>query len=772
MIFGKEVTEVSYSVLPLLAVLIPIAGAFAAWFAGPRSEKLRDALAVGTAAVAFACVLAMFPSVMVRHVPVAFELSKVFFAVGLRFAVDPMSWLFAFFTSFVWLAATVYSTAYMDHEQKRDRYYLFLLISLGANLGVVLAADLFSLFVFFEALSIFSYPLVIHSETEQALKAGTKYMLMNIIGGVTLLSGILLYLYYSQGVAIAPALATLSGMGNLKFLVPVLLIAGFGVKAGYVPLHIWLPDAHPVAPTPASALLSGIMIKAGAYGIIRTVAVIFRPPILTEAAEHVSAATEALWESTSLLGYGIIWLGIMTMLVAAIMALQQTNAKRLLAYSSVSQMGYIVMGIGAGAFLASEGSLGLGGAVFHILNHAMFKSTFFLVIGAVYFMTHELDMNKLGGLYRRMPVVAAAGIIAAGGIMGVPLLNGFASKTLLYESMVEVGHEGHLPGLEIAKWLYLLTSSLTTAYILKFMVSVFFGKLPAKLRKVDSPPLAINIGFGVVAAVILFIGLAPNLVLTRIIEPVVAYWGFHTAEFAELNFFTAAGLIEAFAVIAVGVAVYLAGNATGAFALRFPAWLSIDWWYQLIGRQIYVLAGAVYWANNALENGISKIAPWIMRRKPVLGTLNALLSRFLFAFLVDMWLAKPVTPSVRDSKIEEQLVASGKKVSRKTWASLGELGSKTSVLVGKVDVSIIDRFITLFAVLGEKLSELAGNFLDPRVVDGFINGIGWVTGKAGKVLRPTQTGDVQSYGLVMLIGVLVIIVLFALAIYQVISLPF
>lgn len=772
MIFGREVTEVSVSILPLLAVLIPIVGAFAAWFAGPRSERLRDALAVGASALAFATVLAMFPSVMLRHVPISFELSKVFFAIGLRFAVDPMSWIFAFFTSFVWLAATVYSTAYMDHEQKRDRYYLFLLISLAANLGVLLAADLFSLFVFFEALSIFSYPLVIHSETEQALKAGTKYMLMNILGGATLLSGILLYLYYSHGVAIAPALATLSGMGDLKFLVPVLLIAGFGVKAGYVPLHIWLPDAHPVAPTPASALLSGIMIKAGAYGILRTVAVIFRPPILIEAAEKVSGATAALWESTSILGYGIIWLGIMTMLVAAIMALQQTNAKRLLAYSSVSQMGYIVMGIGAGTFLANNGSLGLGGAVFHILNHAMFKSTFFLVIGAVYFMTHELDMNKLGGLYRRMPVVAVAGMIAAGGIMGVPLLNGFASKTLLYESMVEAGREGHLPGLEAAKWLYLLTSSLTTAYILKFMISVFFGKLPAKLKKVEAPPLAINLGFGVLAAMILFIGLAPNLVLTRIIEPVVAYWGFHTAEFAELNFFTGAGLFEAFAVIAVGVGVFFAGNATGAFALAFPAWFSIDWWYQLVGRQVYVLSGALYWANNTLESGIAKVAPWIMRRKPALDTVNALLSRFLFAFLVDMWLAKPVTPSVRDRKIEEDLLASGKKVSHKTWASLGELGSKTSVLVGKIDVSVIDKSITMFAVLGEKLSELAGNFFDPRIVDGFINGIGWVTGKVGRILRPTQTGDVQSYGLVMLLGVVFIVVLFALVIYQVISLPF
>ena len=337
-VFGVHTSAVLTLSLPALAVLAPLVGAVLVLLLN-RYGRWRDVAAVLTSGVSFILIAAMYPLAIAKGEVISYILPKYMFGIGLNFSVDPMSFLFALFTSLVWLIAIVYSINYMEHEKKHTRYYFYMLISLAANIGVVVTGDFFSLFIFFEILGVFSYPLVIHSETKKALKAGTKYMLMNLIGGVILLAGILLLFYYGHSFQIASALGALNAWGNMKYVVVTLLIIGFGVKAGYVPLHIWLPDAHPVAPSPASALLSGIMIKAGAYGIIRTVAVVFRPPIHAAGLEIVSKAKEiAAWQPTVSLGYYIIWLGILTMLIAAILALLQENAKRLLAYSSVSQM--------------------------------------------------------------------------------------------------------------------------------------------------------------------------------------------------------------------------------------------------------------------------------------------------------------------------------------------------------------------------------------------------------------------------------------------------
>lgn len=786
-VFGLS-TKVSPLPLPAVAVLIPLIGA-ALMLILNRRERWRDSVAIIISALTFLTVVLIYPLAIAKGLSINYPLPKYIFGIGLDFSVDPLAFVFALITSLVWFLATVYSVGYMEHEKKRTRYYFFLFISLAANLGVVVSGDLFSLFIFFEALGLFSYPLVVHAETDEALRAGTKYMLMNIIGGVTLLAGILLLYFYSGSVKMIPALETMASAGAEKYLVAALLIAGFGVKAGFVPLHIWLPDAHPVAPSPASALLSGIMIKAGAYGIIRTAAVIFRPPIVA-AAETVSKTEEsAAWLPTTTIGYYVVWIGITTMLIAAIMALLQENGKRLLAYSSVSQMGYIIMGIGAGTFLAAEGSLGLSGAVFHIVNHALFKSTFFLVIGAVYFVTHELNIYNLGGLWRKMPLAAAAALIAAGGITGVPLLNGYASKTLLFEGIKLAGENGAesswpIP-LQYAEWLYLFTSALTTAYILKFVITTFFGEMPRKYEKLHRTPVYIDVALGTLSSLILAVGLFPNFMLKTFFIPIASYWRLPLTELEEMRFFTLPGIEEALVVIAVGTLFFLIGTRYGYFRAKFPNWFSIDYFYQLAAGQVYSVATAFDWLNNAYETAFMKIVPGVMALRRPLARVNEFASRLLFAVFVDMWLFRPVTPSVREKEMEEKSFTEdvsrlGERTSKvvgridlsiidRAISDASRLGEKTSEVVSKMDLNIIDRLITVVAVIGERLSVLASLF-DIYIIDGIVNGVGWIAKKTGRGLRPIQTGDVQNYGLIMVAGAIIIIFVFALAFYGVFKL--
>lgn len=452
--FGRLYGAFTTSGLPAFAILVPLVGAFVSLWAARHSEKLRNTVALMTATTTFGLVASASFLVVTSHKPVYLALPRFLFGFGLRFAVDPLTVIFAGITSFVWLMATIYSIGYMPHEQKRDRYYFFFLLVLAFNLGVVLAADFFTLFVFFECLGVFSYPLVIHAESGEALKAGTKYMILNIVGGVTLLSGILLLFNYTGSVGLAAPLAQAHLVGYAKYLVGALLIAGFGVKAGMMPLHVWLPDAHPVAPSPASALLSGIMIKAGAYGILRTV---------------YSVYGVRLFGSSGMANW-LLALGLIAMILASAVALTQTEIKRLLAYSSVAQMGYII----AGVALLSRWSL--TGSIMHVFNHAFMKSLLFFAAGAIIFQTGFRKLEDFRGLGRRMPITMACFTIAAFSMIGIPPLAGFVSKWYLATGATQAAKAGYISSnyaLSVVGFL-LLSSLLNVLYYGPILLSAWF----------------------------------------------------------------------------------------------------------------------------------------------------------------------------------------------------------------------------------------------------------------------------------------------------------
>ena len=553
------------SIIPLFMVLLPMLGAVACGFLGRVNHALRDYVATSVALLVFALGLSLYP--LVKEGVVTYAIPG-FMGMGLMFRVDFLGFIFASLASLVWYLATFYSGEYMEHEKAQTRYYVFLLLSLGSCLGVFLAADFLSLFVFFEAMTIASYVLVVHSQSDEAMAAGKNYLYMGIFGGLCLLTALMLLFSHTGNLAIAADLEHLVSMGSLRFLVAVLFFIGFGIKAGAAPMHIWLPQAHPVAPTPASALLSGIMIKTGAYGIIRVFNLLMTP----------HASQSSLWNQTEQLGQVIIWIGMITMVTAAVLALSQSHAKKVLAYSSVSQMGYILMGIGAATYLGYGGAMGFAGFSYHILNHAFFKAGMFLMVGAVYLRTHDLNYHKLGGLWRNFPVTSLSFLVAAAAISGIPGFNGYASKTLLHHAIVEAAAHHGSTSLWIAEKIFVVTGGLTFCYIIRLFTSIFMGPAQPGRHKFERETLLEKLVFGAFSIIILMGGLAPTQMIKTIIIPMsnsFHYDRYAVKYLADLHFFNSQDLGGIAVSLGIGALIFII-LARRKFVIPLPQKLSVE----------------------------------------------------------------------------------------------------------------------------------------------------------------------------------------------------
>ena len=368
--------------------------------------------------------------------------------------------LYAVMACFMWFVSLAFSLEYMHHYKHKAQYYAFMLATFGATAGVFLSADLLTTFVFFEIMSFTSYVLVIHDESKGAMRAGETYLAVAVIGGMVMLMGLFL-LYDLTGTLkiaeLADACAPYAGSGRL-YAAAVCMLVGFGAKAGMFPLHIWLPKAHPVAPAPASALLSGILTKAGIYG-----ALIICCRMLA-GDEHWAAA--------------ILAIGAVTMFLGAFLAVFSSNLKKTLACSSVSQIGFITVGIGIACLTNNLSEMASKGTVLHMVNHSLIKLLLFSCAGVVYMNLHKLALSDVRGWGRNKPLLGLYFAIGALTISGVPGTSGYISKTLLHESIVEVmEHAGEavwmLKGLE---WIFLISGGLTFAYMSRLFFCLFIRK--------------------------------------------------------------------------------------------------------------------------------------------------------------------------------------------------------------------------------------------------------------------------------------------------------
>lgn len=382
---------------------------------------------------------------------------------GILLNLDGLSAFMLVTTNLVATLVVVFSFAHMEHYTCKWKYYTLLLLMMAGMNGVVVTGDLFNLFVFLEVASIASYALVAFGTEKHELEAAFKYAVMGSVGSLFVLLAItILYMEAStlNMAHMAGILAGAGGGGRAAAAAVVLLLAGFGLKAALVPFHAWLPDAHPSAPAPISAMLSGVLIKAlGVYSIARLVYNVFG--------------------MTHEIGQTLVVLGSVSMGLGALLALKQTDLKRLLAYSSISQVGFIVLGLGIGTPLA------LLGSVFHLFNHSIFKSLLFLGSGAIEQATGTRNVRRMGGLARRMPVTGAATLTATMSLAGVPPFAGFWSKLLIILAAVQAGRW------LVAGWA-VAVSILTLVYVMKISGVAFSGRIRDHLERISEAPASMR----------------------------------------------------------------------------------------------------------------------------------------------------------------------------------------------------------------------------------------------------------------------------------------
>lgn len=358
---------------------------------------------------------------------------------GIHFTIDGFRTVYVIIATFMWAMTALFSPEYFKSYKNKVRYYVFFGITFLALVGVFLSADLFTTFIFFEIMSFTSYVWVAQDEKPGSLRAAITYLAVAVIGGLVMLLG--LFMLYDGGYD--------------KYLTCSLIFVGFAAKAGVYPLHIWLPKAHPVAPAPASALLSGILTKSGVYGIL----------ILS----FQMMLGEFAW------GRAMLIFGLITMVLGAVLALFSIDLKRTLACSSMSQIGFIMIGVGMGTMLGSEGALAMRGTFLHMVNHSLIKLVLFMAAGVVYFNIHKLDLNEIRGFGRNKTFLKIVFGIGALGIGGIPLFNGYISKTLLHEGILE--GSGILGAYTpVVEWIFLISGGCTLAYMIKLFVAVFVEK--------------------------------------------------------------------------------------------------------------------------------------------------------------------------------------------------------------------------------------------------------------------------------------------------------
>jgi len=524
-----------YSPLPWWIILIPLLGALTLLWS--KNNYLQGLMVIFTSALTLVISLLMYPLVIHGRLVDGLIRRGIYysfpflpsFQLNLTFKVDPAALILVIATGLIWLLTAIFSHEYLAVEEKRLRYNVANLCCLSATLGAFLAGDLFTLYVFYECILLFLYLMVIHREDAQALWSAKVYLYFGVFTGLLLLFGIFLFSHFAGSIEIRSAAFAFEKIHPaLKYFVAALFLLGFGGKAGVFLEHIWMPSSYGSAPCLTAALSSGIMIEVGAYGIFRTVNMIFAPSFA-----HIG--NPAAWITTSHLGYVLIWVGIITMFLGAVNALFSNHALKLLAYSSVSQMGYIIMGIGCAAYMGGEGAMGLAGALYHIINHALFKAGLFLSIGAVYFKTKELDIRKLGGLWQKLPVAAMTFLVCALAISGFPCFNGFASKTMLHHAILEAYHHSvHLSGihrpdfwLRIAEIIFIITAGGTFAYNMKLFGMTFLGPPKKDFDKISSSPPFMKASLTLFGAAVLFLGLFPNWLLETFIGPMLPYFGFN-----------------------------------------------------------------------------------------------------------------------------------------------------------------------------------------------------------------------------------------------------
>ena len=560
-----------------VVVLFPIICGFITRLAGAKNEKGMRFFADMAVALELLLMLYIWISEGQTILAGSEEICTVLniCGLGLQFSMEGFRLVYGLVAAFMWLIAIFMSDEYMGHHDNKGRYYFYMLLTEGATMGVFLSENLYTTFIFFEIMSFTSYVWVAQEETAPALRAAQTYLAVAVTGGLVMLMGIFMAYWAFGTLDIDQLMSAAAAYDNnvLKTAIAVCLAFGFGAKAGAFPLHIWLPKAHPVAPAPASALLSGILTKSGVFGLI-------------------VVSCHIMWHD-AMWGRFILLLGVITMFLGALLAVFSIDLKRTLACSSLSQIGFIMVGIGAYDLMEEEQFLAGHGAMLHMVNHSLIKLVLFTAAGVVYMNAHSLNLNEIRGFGRKKPVLMTCFLVGALAIGGIPLFGGYISKTLLHEALLLI----HISAgwAKFAECIFLFSGGLTIAYMTKLFVAIFVEENiePDKQKQYDGMKKYMNLKSTLslcAAALVLFVwGIAPHVFMDK-----AAVMAEHFLELEEsgqtIAYFSLENLKGAAISLTIGVLVYVffvrkllmqdgrneAGRPVRDYVNLWPAWLDLE----------------------------------------------------------------------------------------------------------------------------------------------------------------------------------------------------
>jgi multicomponent Na+:H+ antiporter subunit D len=506
---------------PALIVAIPLLGAFLTPLVSRINDKLRNI---------FVILIVLFTSLIVLllandiyslggkiHTYVfggSAAVTEGGFAIRILFEVDGLNIFMALIATILAIVGVIYSWAFMKENTGLDKYYTLYLLMIAGMFGMILTGDMFNFFVFLEITSIASCALIAFwTNKGKAVDAGFKYIVVSATGALFILFAIaILYGQYN-----ALNMAVLANEIQFTFLdkiALVVLVTGLAMKAGIVPMHMWLPDAYGRAPASVTLILVGVT-QASLYGALRMIFTVYGDSLSTT----LNQIGDINIELNLILGIFIVALALLTIFIGVLMALKENNFKRMIAFAAVAEIGYMILAIGAAlttVFSATDigtGAMALKGGLFHILNDALDVGLLFLVAGAVYYATKETSLNRLGGLARNMKYTTIFFLIGLLAVAGMPPTNGFASKLIIYESTYQVN-----PILSI---IAILCSILLLAVFVKVFHSAFLGPKQPKFDDVKEVPKSMLLAMGIIACIIIFIGLFPDIVVNNIVQPAV-----------------------------------------------------------------------------------------------------------------------------------------------------------------------------------------------------------------------------------------------------------
>lgn len=504
---------------PALIVAIPLLGAFLTPLVGKINDKLRNIFVILIIALTSGLILLLVNSVLSNGiVTYVFGGSQTVigtgssaYAIRILFEVDAMNAFIALIAAILPLAAVIYSWGFMKEETGQDKYYTLILLMTAGMLGMILTGDLFNFFVFLEITSISSCALIAYrTDNKFSVQAGFKYIVISSIGALFILFAI--GIFYGQYNALNMAvIANNISYSLLDKIALVLLIGALAMKSGLAPMHMWMPDAYGRSPASVTVVLVGTTL-AGVYGGLRVLFTIYGSSLLN---------AESTILPNIIIGTMIVILAVAGIFIGVFMALKRSDFKRMIAYVAVAEIGYMFLAIGAailtissvdnGILMSESGLLALKGGIFHILNDALDIGLLFLVAGAVYFATKQTSINRLGGLARNMKYTTIFFLIGLLAVSGMPPMNGFASKLMIYQSTYEIS-----PILAI---IAILCSIMILAAFVKVFHSVFLGPELPSLKNVKEVPKSMLIAMALVACIIIFIGLFPNIIVDNLVTP-------------------------------------------------------------------------------------------------------------------------------------------------------------------------------------------------------------------------------------------------------------